>query len=121
MSAGAFTKARYITDQGDTHPIRVQPETLSLTFGSTPNDPPPPPVDTPLSVKVSNGNRSFGVKPRSVTIAFKVTAPTGYKVGSYIRLPILQPGLYNAINVDDTCTYLSNTATVIGKNPERIR
>lgn len=121
MSAGAFTTSRYIANNGDTHPIRLQPETLSLTFGATANDPPPPPVDTNLYARSGGGNRRYGLKARSVTLSFKVTAPTGYKVGSYIRVPILQPGLWNSINIDDTCTYLGATATVIGVNPERRR
>lgn len=121
MSAGAFTKSRYIANNGDIHPIRVQPETLALQFGATPNDPPPPPVDTNLHARVGGGNRGYGLKARSVTIAFKVDAPAGYKVGSYIRVPILQAGLWNAINIDDTCQYLGETATVIGVNPERRR
>ena len=121
MSAGSFTRSRYRSDSGDTHPIRVQPETLSATFGATANAAPAEAIDNPISAKVSNGNRAFGLKPRSVTIAFLGTAPGGYKPESYIRLPILQPGLYNTIAPGDTVTYLANSATVVGKNPERIR
>jgi len=91
MSAGAFTRTRYRADSGDTHPIRVQPETLTAAFGATANSAPTDAIDNPISAKVSNGNRAFGLKPRSVTIVFETNAPTGYKVGSYIRLPILQP------------------------------
>lgn len=121
MSAGAFTRTRYRADSGDTHPIRVQPETLTAAFGATANGAPTDAIDNPISAKVSNGNRAFGLKPRSVTIVFETNAPTGYKVGSYIRLPILQPALYTNIAAGDSVSYLGGTATVVGKNPERIR
>lgn len=121
MSAGVFSRSKYQSDDGDIHPIRVQPETLTATFGSTANAAPAGPIDNPLSAKVSNGNRSFGLKPRSVTITFGESPPTDYKSNSYIRLPILQSALYNTISTGDSVTYLGGTATVVGKNPERVR
>jgi len=55
MSAGAFTRTRYRADSGDTHPIRVQPETLTAAFGATANSAPTDAIDNPISAKVSNG------------------------------------------------------------------
>lgn len=121
MSAGVFTRSIYEADNGDFHPVRVQPETLSLTFGQTANAAGAGPIDNPVSAKVSNGNRSFGVKPRSVTIVFEANAPAGYKLNSYIRVPVLTPALYNTIAAGDTATYLGTAAVVVGKNPERVR
>lgn len=121
MSAGAFSRSIYEADNGDFHPIRVQPETLAASFGGTANAAGAGPIDNPLSAKVSNGNRAFGLKPRSVTVVFETTAPTGYKTGSYIRIPVLQPALYAAAASGDSITYLGLTATIVGKNPERVR
>lgn len=121
MSSGAFTRSKYESDDGDVHPIRIQPETLTASFGGTANAAPAGNIDNPLSAKVSNGNRSFGLKPRSVTITFGDSPPEDYKANSYIRLPILQSTLYNTISAGDQVTYLGGTATVVGKNPERVR
>ena len=121
MSSGVFTRSIYEADNGDFHPIRVQDTTISLAFGSTTNAAGDGPIDNPVSAKVSNGNRAFGVKPRSVTITFESAPPSGYKSNAYIRVPILTPDVYNAINTGDTCTYLGSTGTVAGKNPERVR
>lgn len=121
MSAGAFSRTRYLADNGDTHPIRVQPETVAAGYGGTTNAAPTSAIDNPISARVSNGNRMFGLKPRTVTMVFEGTAPTGYKAGSYVRIPILQPTLWNTIATGDTINYLGNSATVVGKSPERIR
>lgn len=121
MSAGSFARSIYEADNGDFHPIRVQPETLTLQFGQAANAAGAGPIDNPVSAKVSNGNRAFGVKPRSVTIVFEAAAPTGYKLNSYIRVPILTPSLYNTISAGDAASYLGTAAVVVGKNPERVR
>lgn len=121
MSAGAFSRTRYLSDGGDVHPIRVQPETVALAYGGTTNAATSTTLNNPISARVSNGNRQFGLKPRTITLVFEGTAPTGYKVGSYIRVPILQPTLWNTIVTNDTVTYLGETATVAGKSPERVR
>lgn len=121
MSAGAFTRSRYLSDAGDVHPIRVQPETITLAYGATTNGATATSLNNPISARVSNGNRQFGLKPRTITVVFETQAPTGYKVGTYIRVPILQPTLWNTIVQGDTVTYLGETATVAGKSPERVR
>lgn len=121
MSSGTFSKTKYESDSGTIHPIRVQPETVGITVGGGTNAAPAGALDSPISAKVSAGNRAFGLKARSITIAFLDTAPTGYKVGSYIRLPILTPTRYSGVAAGQTFSYLGQTATVIGKNPERVR
>lgn len=121
MSAGAFSRSIYEADSGDFHPIRVQPETLLAQFGATANAAGAGPIDNPISARVSQGNRAFGLKPRSVTLVFDQAVPAGYLQNSYIRIPILQPGLYATIAAGDSVTYLGTTATVVGKNPERVR
>jgi len=87
MSAGAFTRTRYRADSGDTHPIRVQPETLTAAFGATANSAPTDAIDNPISAKVSNGNRAFGLKPRSVTIVFETNAPLATKLALTFACP----------------------------------
>lgn len=121
MSAGTFSREIYESDAGTFHNIRVQPETLTFALGANTNEGGAGPVDSPMSAKVSNGNRAYGLKPRSVTVVFEANQPAGYKLNSPIRVPILKPDLYNAIVTGNSVSYLGSTATVIGKSPERVR
>lgn len=121
MSAGSFTRSKYESNNGDIHPIRVQPETLTAQFGSTANSAPAGAINNPISARVSNGNRQFGLKPRTATITFGASPPTGYKAEAYIRIPILQESLWNTLSNGTTLTYLGSAATVVGTSPERVR
>jgi hypothetical protein len=122
MYAGAFLLSRYASDNGQTKPIRVQPETLSLTIGGTPNAAPAPPI-TPGATftRVSGGNRRYGTKARSITCRFTGAVPDGYLASAIIRLPILQRTLWSAVSVGDTGTYLGSSIVVVGKSAERVR
>lgn len=120
MSAGGFARSRYAADSDDIHPIRVQPETLSLTVGGVANAAPAGAVTSPISAKVSKGNRGVGLKPRTVTIVFTGTAPTGYKADSPITLPLLTEAAYDAASKGATGSYLGGAIEVISKSPERV-
>lgn len=122
MSSGAFDKTKYEADNGDIHPIRVQPETVALAKGGTTNAAPTGTITTDaIRAKVSRGNREYGLRPRYITVVYDTTAPTGYKVGTYIRVPILKSTTFSAISQDDTVTYLGTSARVAGKFPESRR
>jgi len=116
MSAGPFVLSRYTADNGDIHPIRVQPETIIATFNPAPTGA----VTIQLRVRASRSNRRrLGISARYVTCRWAATPPTGYTAGASFTLPILTPTAYNAIGAGTTFTYLGAGAIVSSKNPER--
>lgn len=122
MSAGSFTFTRYqasYIDGSSVHPIRVQPETLSLSYAGTANAPTGDSITNPISALSSIGSRAKGLKPRSVTIQFPETgAPTGYKPLGVTTIPILTPELWDAIIPNTTITYLGASCRVVSKTAE---
>lgn len=127
MSAGNFSRSRYEASYAANaiHPIRVQPETLAAaTVGGTPvsNAPPTAGITNPISAVSSLGRRAKGLKPRMVTLQLPVatTPPTGYSVGSIVRLPILTEALFESLNTGDEMTYLSVTWDVVSTSPEEV-
>lgn len=120
MSAGAFLRSRYETNDNEIHPIRVQPETVALNIGGA-NVAAVGAFTSPISAVISRGRRAKGLIPRTVSIVFTAGAPAGYKDGSVIRLPILTPNLWSGIGAGETGTYLGGTVEVVGKSPEIVR
>lgn len=122
MSAGSFVRKSYRGDDGQNYPIRVQPETLLATFGTTVNVAPTSPPDAGLpSVRVTGGKRRYGIRARGVVITFPTAAPDGYKVGSYIRLPVLLDTVWNGISKYQAVTYLGATGEVVSKYREELK
>jgi hypothetical protein len=116
MSAGPFQLSRYERDNADIHPIRVQPETI---IGGT-NPAPGGAPTSDISARVSGGRRTLGLTARKVRFVFTAGAPTGYRPGSVLTLPVLTPAAYAALTRGSTFTYLGGTATVVGKSPEYV-
>lgn len=121
MSAGPFVYSKYELDNGEVARIRVQPETISASLGVGANTAPSGSISIPGTVRVSNGNRSFGIKPRMVGLRFSATGAGGYTEGSILRIPVLSSARYDAITVGDTGTYLGAAVEIVGKYPERVR
>lgn len=122
MSKGGFNTVAYEADNGAFLPIKVQPETLSLTLNSVANTAPVnAPNDTYGSVRVGGGNRQLGIKARWVSFRFD-TAPTGYKQDQIIRLPVLQKATYTSFSKGQTGTYNVDgtgvAVTCVGKGAE---
>jgi len=122
MSSGAFIISKYESDIiANIRPIKIQPETLGLVVGSQTNTAPTGAAVGGLgSAQVSSGKRSLGVHARTITIKFD-TAPTGYKQGGLIRLPILRKAMFDGIARGATGTYLEEAITVVGVSSEEIR
>lgn len=121
MSAGAFERTFYAKNNGDVAPIRVQPETLSLTIGGQANSAPTGPADAGVSrVRVSGGRRKLGTVARKVYITWTGAPPTGYKPGGVIAVPVMIPAHFEAYidPPDQTGTYLATACRVIGSSPE---
>lgn len=118
MSAGEFERSRYESNGGEIYACRVQPETLAATFGGTANAAPAGTVTAEVSARMRGSRRTIGMNARSVTIAFTGAPPAGYDDDQQIRVPIMTPGLYDAITKNSAASYLGAAAIVIGKNPE---
>ena len=122
MSAGRFLRTFYQADNNEVHPIRVQPETASLSIGGTTNAPPSGPATVGISARATAGNRRIGLSARAVTVVFdEGSEPAGYAANSPIRIPILTPATYASISPGEAGTYLGAPVTVIGLSPERRR
>lgn len=121
MSAGAFTLSRYELDGGTIIvPIRVQPETLALTDGTTANDPPTGAVTLSVSAKARKGTREYGIGARNITISWVAGPPTGYE-DENLSIPVLSEVAYAAYTVGTEVTYLGTTATVVARKAEALR
>ncbi len=117
--AGKYSDGgKYEADNGDIHPIRVQPETLTAQFGSTANAAPAGAVNSGFNAKVSKNRRGYGLKARTVHFKWKTTAPDGYDPNGIIGIPVLKQSLFNAIEPKSEGTYLANTIVVLWKTPE---
>jgi hypothetical protein len=121
MSAGPFTNTFYTSNANFVHPIRVQPETLSLSIGGQANSAPTGPANAGTGfVRISGSKRTYGITPRKVAIRFTGTPPTGYSVNQIYRIPVLIPGHYQAYVEPklQTGTYLGVACQVVGKSEE---
>lgn len=120
MSSGPFSSSKYEANSGDIYPVKVQPETLTLTIGGSSNSAPAGTVDQTIRAKVSGSRRSYGVHTRTVTIEL-TAALTGYKENALITLPWLVQSTWEALAPDATGTYLGTACRLAGKSPERIK
>jgi hypothetical protein len=125
MSAGAFEFTKYEAESGKIFPIRVQPETLTLTFAETANAAPTGDLEAGLpSVKTSGGRRELGVCPRKVRFVFTGTLPTNYKQDSILQLPVLSKATYAAWAKNQEGTYTLNgtdhAVRIVGLSAEQV-
>lgn len=126
MSAGTFSDTAYSTDAGNFYPVRVQPETFTLTINSVANDAPtgPVPTGTP-GLKLTKGNREAGIVARKVRFRITdVNPPANYAANSILSLPVLTKAAYDSWGKGNTGTYTLNgiaySVAYVGKSPERI-
>lgn len=129
MSAGAFVKSKYAASYGagdQIHPIRVQPETVSLTVNSIANTAPSGAVTNPISAVSSLGKRQKGLKPRMINLRAPATGqPTGYLALGLTSVPALNESIYDAAAVatDSTTVSYNNVSgyTVVSVSSEEAR
>ena len=115
MSQGPFVYSKYEADNGDVHPVKVQPETLTLSLGGA-NSAPAAAVTNRLKARVSGGNRAYGVKCRAASFKFTADPSTkGYAEGQLLRLPILSKARFDAIVPGETTgTYQGIAIIAVG-------
>ena len=128
MSAGGFIVSKYELTAGEEIrvPIRVQPETLTLTINTIANAAPAGAYTAHMpSARVTGGRRGLGIFARLVRFEFTATPPTGYKEGETLSLPALSPEFYDECTYGATGTYTVAGSTVavrvIGTTAEKIR
>lgn len=115
MSAGVFTRTRYEANNGDIFTARVQPETITAW-----NPAPAGAVTVNIRANMTGGQRQNGMNARYVMGVWE-TAPAGYKAGGTVRVPVLTPAAFNAIQNDQVLAYLGGTFTVTGTTNEKRR
>lgn len=125
MSAGQTLSTVYESDTGLFFPIRIQPETETLTLNTVANAAPANSPGSGLpSASVSRGRRSNGVNCRLVRFRFTGTVPPGYLEGGVIALPVLQAATYASYGKSQTGTYTLNgtpySVAFVGKTPETV-
>jgi hypothetical protein len=114
MSQGSFVIAKYETDQGDTRPVRVQPETIIASTN-------PEGTGTLAGglIRVSGGKRKIGKKARSMTLKQNIGAPVnGYQATRTITLPVFTKAAFDALAIGQAVTYNAGTWVVTGASPE---
>lgn len=122
MSAGGFVRSRYESDAGSVHPIRVQPETLTMTLGGATNSVPAGALTSGISARVTGGKRQLGLTARKVTIQFVAgDVPEGYLAGSSYTLPWLNPATFGGLGAGATGIYLGSAIELVGKSAESIK
>lgn len=120
MSAGAFEISKYQTNEGNVHPIRIQPETLAAAIGATTNAAPAAEADGEGSASVSKGRRANGINARLVRLRFTAAPPAGYQANGTITIPALLPAFYDAAKKGAEATYLGTACVVSGRSPETV-
>lgn len=123
MSTGAFVESRYQNGlDGGIHPIRVQPETLTLNIGGVANAAPAGPVDNALRAFSGSRRRRGAVNARKVGLLITASGANGYEEGSTVYVPVLVAANLASylIPANQTGTYNGATVRVIGSSPERI-
>lgn len=118
MSAGTFTRTFYADDDGDIHPIRLQPETLEATFNSVANAAPAGPTDSDISAQVTGSRRGLGLFARYVTVKFTSDVPPEYAANQVYKITVPSPTVYNGITVNSAGVYLGEAIQVISKTDE---
>lgn len=121
MSAGRFERTRYLANDGEIYPIRVQPETLEFSAGGTTNTPPGGASTRQTYVKVSKGNYAYGIKPRRAGVIFSGAPPTGYKPDQIYYIPILDSGFFATLSIGGGGVYLGVAVDIVSILPEFIK
>lgn len=124
MSSGQFVITRYRASYGDgsnVHPIKVQPETTGLQFGTEINIPAVNAPNSPISARVTGSKRTIGLNARKVTFRFTGANPQDgrYKAGSILTLPWFIPFSPTLVR-GASGTYLGDTVELVGLIPESV-
>lgn len=121
MSSGPFDDSIYTSDEGDTYPVKIQPETLGATINGVANAAAPGPADQQIYARVSGARRGYGVFTRTVRLEVTGVGTSNLTVGSVITIPALTQTFYAACRGSRTGTYNGANVRTVGRSPERIK
>ena len=110
----ANTRTKYESDDGAIYALTLKPYTAAAA-GTAPTGT----VTSPIKAKVSKGNKSYGIRPRGVTLSRTLgTAPDTFTKTSF--LPVLTPTAFasSAFALGAQITVNSIAWTVVAKRPE---
>lgn len=126
MSSGVFDTIGYQAsyDINQFHPIRIQPETtsLSIDIGGTAvlNDGVPGNLITnPISARANGTRRTLGLNAARVRLTWVSNVPNLYDPDGVISLPLLNAAI-RAAGKGATATYLGGQLIVLGVTPEYV-
>lgn len=124
MSDGAFETAKYKTNKDLVVPIRIQPETLTLTLAGTANTAASGEFTLGAPSAQSGGSkRRIGINARTVTVALTADGTgvnAGMKIGSKIRLPVFAEATWDAYTKGSTGTYKGIACKYAGHSDENV-
>jgi len=111
----AFIRAKYESDNGDIHPIRLSPQVYDVVSGTEPDGI----VTSTVHAKQSKNDREYGLRARFIRIARAVGAPPD-TYNQYAILPILRLQDFEAqdMNVNNTISYKGVTWTIVSTTKE---
>lgn len=118
---GLFSQSKYQASDGTfIYPIKLQPETISATFGGVANVEPAAAVTQFLpSAKATGSKNSIGMHPRTATVKITATGVVAANaLGSLVRIPILTKT--TAWKKGDVGVYQGDTAVVVRLSPEAV-
>lgn len=118
MSSGPFLRSFYTDDDGEVHPIRLQPETLAAQFNDVENDAPVGPATSNISAQVTGSRRGLGLFARYVTVKFTAAPPAGYQANAVYKITVPSATIYNNITINSAGEYLETACQIISKTDE---
>ena len=113
----AYSKTKYEADNGQVHPIRLQPDTLTAA-GSVPAGG----VTSPISADIRKSKREYGLGPRGVSASRTVgTAPDTFKKRIFIPVLVKADYASGSFIPGGQITYKGQSYTIDSLIPEYVK
>lgn len=122
MSDGNFIYSNYFSAlTGNTHPIRIQPESGALVINGVTNTAPAGPPDDPRQAQVT-ARRGIGLFAAKVGIRVTAQGTSNFDVGRTFYVPWLNSATLASVIEPkfQSGTYQGATVRVTGYSPERL-
>ena len=118
MSAGNFNNYNYIDDNGVTHFVRLQPETLSLDIGGVVNnEPTATPDEFTYTLNTKESRKKNGIHAREINIRLTADGGAGklveYAAGTTHAITWLDPTTFPSVVKNQTGTYQGIPCVVV--------
>ena len=114
MSSGPFTTAKYVTNEGDIRPIRVQPETI------TEDNPQGTGNIEGSFVFAKKRDKGYGTFARGVVL-YRTVGTGDDATRKYQSIPIFTQVAWSTLKEEDEVAYAGKTWKIASKYQERIR